>query len=152
MFLKKIKKTIIIIITSFIMPISIFAYSDYILVGGENVGIEINSKGVMVVGLYEIDGKYIASEAGIKVGDMIIAVNNQKINNIKDLTKIISESNNKIQIDFIRNKKKSPRKIRKNKRRKRRIKNRIICKRSNKRNRHINIYRPKYKTIWCAWT
>lgn len=105
MFLKKIKKTIIIILTSFIMPISIFAYSDYILVGGENVGIEINSKGVMVVGLYEIDGKYIASEAGIKVGDMIIAVNNQKIDNIKDLTKIISESNNKIQIDFIRNNK-----------------------------------------------
>ena len=104
MFLK-IKKTIVIILTSFIMPISIFAYSDYILVGGENVGIEINSKGVMVVGLYEIEGKYKASESGIKVGDMIIAVNNQKIENINDLTKIISESENKIHIDFIRDNK-----------------------------------------------
>lgn len=101
----KIKKTIIIILTSFIMPISIFAYSDYILVGGENVGIEINSKGVMVVGLYEIEGKYKASDSGIKVGDMIISVNNQKVENIDELTKVISESEDKIQIDFIRNNK-----------------------------------------------
>ena len=94
MFSKKIKKTFVIILTSFIMPISIFAYSDYIIAGGENVGIQLKSKGVMVVGLYEIDGKYKASEAGIKIGDIITAVNNQKIENIDDLTKIISESNN----------------------------------------------------------
>jgi hypothetical protein len=44
-FLKKIKKTFIIILTSFIMPISILAYSEYIIAGGENVGIEINWEG-----------------------------------------------------------------------------------------------------------
>ena len=105
MFLKKIKKTFIIILTSFIMPISIFAYSDYIYAGGENVGIEIKSKGIMVVGLYEINGKYIASEAGLKIGDTIIAVNDKKTETIEELTKIISESENQIKIDFIRDNK-----------------------------------------------
>ena len=105
MFLKKIKKTFITILTSFIMPISILAYSDYILAGGENVGIEINSKGIMVVGLYEIDGKYKANEAGIKVGDMIVSINNNEVQTIEEMTKIISNSNNKIEIGFIRNNK-----------------------------------------------
>lgn len=105
MFLKKIKKTFVIILTSFIMPISIYAYSEYIYAGGENVGIEIKSKGIMVVGLYEINGKYIASEAGLKEGDTIISVNNKKLETIDDLTKIISESKNKLEIDFLRNNK-----------------------------------------------
>ena len=105
MFLKKIKKTFIIILTSFIMPISILAYSEYIIAGGENVGIEINSKGVMVVGLYEINGKYKASEAGIKVGDVITTINNQKVTTIDDMTNIISTSKDKIEIGFIRDNK-----------------------------------------------
>ena len=105
MFVKKIKKTFIIILTSFIMPISILAYSDYIIAGGENVGIEINWKGDMVVGLYEINGKYKASEAGIKVGDIITSINNQNISNIDEMTNIISTSNDKIEIGFIRDNK-----------------------------------------------
>ena len=105
MFLKKIKKTFIIILTSFIMPISILAYSDYIIAGGENVGIEINSKGIMVVGLYEIDGKYKASEAGIKIGDIITSINNQNISTIDEMTNIISNSKEKIEIGFIRDNK-----------------------------------------------
>jgi len=105
MFLKKIKKTFVIILTSFIMPISILAYSDYIIVGGENVGIEINWEGVMVVGLYEINGKYKASEAGIKVGDIITSINNQNISTIDEMTDIISKSNDKIEITFIRDNK-----------------------------------------------
>ncbi len=105
MFLKKIKKTFVIILTSFIMPISILAYSDYIIVGGENVGIEINWEGVMVVGLYEINGKYKASEAGIKIGDIITSINNQNISTIDEMTDIISKSNDKIEITFIRDNK-----------------------------------------------
>lgn len=103
MIFKKIKRILIIIITSFIMPISILAYSDYIIAGGENVGIEINSKGVMVVGFYELNNKIQKSE--LKVGDIITSINKQNINNIDDMTKIISESNDKIEIGYIRNNK-----------------------------------------------
>lgn len=105
MILKKFKKFFIIILTSFIMPISVLAYSDYIIAGGENIGIEINSKGIMVVGLYEIDGKYKASEAGIKIGDLIVSINDKKVETIDEMTKIISESNEKIKIGFMRDNK-----------------------------------------------
>ena len=103
--LKKWKITFLILLTSFIMPISILAYSDYIIAGGENIGIEIKSKGVMIVGLYEVNGKYLASEAGLKIGDIITQVNNKKVETIDDLTKIISESNEKIDLKFKRNNK-----------------------------------------------
>ena len=102
MFLKKIKKTFVIILTSFIMPISILAYSDYIIPGGENIGIEIKSKGVMVVGLYEVNGKYIAKESGLKVGDIITKINDQKAETIDEMTKIIGSSNETIKINYLR--------------------------------------------------
>jgi stage IV sporulation protein B len=105
MFLKNFKKTLIIILTSFIMPISILAYSDYIIVGGENVGIEINSKGIMVVGFYEINGKYKAIEAGMQIGDIIISIDNKTVSNIDEMTNIIENSNGTIEINFIRNNK-----------------------------------------------
>lgn len=85
------------------MPISIFAYSDYIIAGGENVGIEIKSKGVMVVGLYEIDGKYKASDAGLAVGDMIVSINKTSVSTIEEMTNIIANCTDTIQVGFIRN-------------------------------------------------
>ncbi len=105
MFLKNLKKTFITFLTSFIMPISILAYSDYIIAGGENVGIEINSKGVMVVGLYEINGKYTASESGLKVGDMIISLNKKPVETIEDMTEIIGSANDSVEVGFTRDNK-----------------------------------------------
>ena len=53
MFFKKLKNSIIIFLSLFIsMPQIAFAYSDYIIASGENVGIKINSIGILVVGLY----------------------------------------------------------------------------------------------------
>ena len=92
--MKKIKISLILTLLIFSMPNSIFAYSDYIIPGGENIGIEIQTDGVVVVGTYEIDGKYPADNAGIKKGDIIESVNNQKISSIQELINIISSSNN----------------------------------------------------------
>ena len=43
---KKIKNFIaIMIVATFIMPQSILAYSNYIVAGGENIGLQINNDG-----------------------------------------------------------------------------------------------------------
>ena len=63
----------------FIIPINTLAYSKYLIPGGESIGIKVESDGVYVVGFYKVDGKDIASDAGFKIGDRIIRVNNNVI-------------------------------------------------------------------------
>lgn len=106
MFFKKIKKTCLaFLLTLLIIPTYVFAYSDYIIAGGENIGIELKSKGVMVVGLYKVNDSYPAKEAGIRVGDIILRVNNNSITSIDDLITNIDKntSNGMINIEYSRN-------------------------------------------------
>lgn len=67
MLLKKLKKsTSILLLLLISIPTTAFAYSDYIIPGGETIGIEIKATGVIIVGTYEINGKDTAKEAGLK--------------------------------------------------------------------------------------
>ena len=61
-----------------IFPLNTFAYSNYVISGGNTIGIEVNSKGVMVVGFYKLNDAYIAKDAGFEVGDVILKVNDTK--------------------------------------------------------------------------
>ena len=74
-FLKFKKSIFIFLLTFLIIPLSVFAYSDKIIPGGENIGITLNSSGILVVGTYEVNGKNPAREAGLKSGDNIISIN-----------------------------------------------------------------------------
>ena len=86
MFFKKFKKSFLLLLLSlYIIPINVFAYSDYLIAGGENIGIEINSKGVMIVGVYKVENTYPANEAGLKVGDIIVSINDKNISSIDDM-------------------------------------------------------------------
>ncbi len=103
---KKIKQLIIIPLLLFIsMPLNIYAYSDYIYASGENVGIKVNSNGVLVVGLYEINNTYPAKDQGIKIGDLITSINDKKITNIDELVNEIEKGNDSIKIGYIRDNK-----------------------------------------------
>ena len=43
-------------------------YSDYVIAGGENIGIELNSKGIIIVGTYSVNNNNPAKEAGLQNG------------------------------------------------------------------------------------
>ena len=103
--MKKFKISLILTLLIFSIPNNILAYSDYIIPGGENIGISINTKGVMVVGTYEINGKYPALEAGIKLGDTIIKVDDTKINSIDELVSVLSNKTGKVEMTLKRNNK-----------------------------------------------
>lgn len=104
MFLKNFKKTCLCFLLSlFIMPSYILAYSDYVIAGGENIGIELNAKGIMVVGVYKVGDNYPAIDAGIKVGDIITSVDGDLVGNIGDLSKKISNrTEDSIKIGYTR--------------------------------------------------
>ena len=83
---------IFLLLLLFIMPLNVFAYSKEVIVGGETVGIEVNSKGVLVVGLYKVKDAYIAKDAGFEIGDKIIKLDNEEVNSISSMIKIINET------------------------------------------------------------
>lgn len=77
-----------------IIPTSVLAYSDHIILGGQNIGIQINTKGIMIVGFYDVDGKSIGKDAGLLIGDTITKINNIPVSSISDMKKIIDASPN----------------------------------------------------------
>ena len=107
MLLKKFKKSIfLLLLFLFIIPINVFAYSDKIIVGGQNIGISLNSKGVLIVGTYEVNGTSPAKEAGLKTGDIIEKINGNQISNIEQMaTEINKVKEEKISLTYLRDNK-----------------------------------------------
>ena len=86
------KKRLIVLLL-LLFPISVFAYSDSLIVGGETIGIEVHSSGVYVVGFYSVNGENIGKNSGIEVGDIIKKVNDIEIHNIDELNDVLMDSN-----------------------------------------------------------
>ena len=101
------KKVMMLFFIIFLFPLNIFAYSKYLIPGGESIGIQIETDGLIVVGFYKVDGEYIAKN-NIKIGDQIIKINNKEVFSIDELTNVIDSSiieNKKIDIELKRNNK-----------------------------------------------
>ena len=103
MILAKSKKLIIsILLTLFIIPTNTLAYSNYIIAGGENIGISINSNGILIIGKYAINGQNL--NRNLKNGDIITKMNDIKVDSIKNMTDILNNNDN-ITVTYIRNNK-----------------------------------------------
>lgn len=107
MFFKKFKnKTMLLLLLtiSLILPTNVLAYSQYIMAGGENIGIELNSDGIIIVGTYKVNGNDPARDAKLYNGDKIIKINDQNVNNIEQMLNIINKmkNTNTIKITFKR--------------------------------------------------
>ncbi|WP_238900288.1 SpoIVB peptidase [Clostridium sp. YIM B02500] len=77
--------------------------------GGNPVGVRVNSEGVIIVGYSEIEINNKKEEspgkaAGLEIGDVILRVNGENMENSMDLLKIIKECDNEsIKVDILRN-------------------------------------------------
>ena len=95
------KKILLTLIISLLLPIStVLSYSSEVYVGGENIGIEVKTKGVLVIGLYTVNNEMIAASSGINKGDYIVSVNNHSIINIEEFSKEIEKDSDKESIDI----------------------------------------------------
>lgn len=103
MFFKKLKKSFFLLLLLTIIPVNALAYSDKIIAGGQNIGISLNSKGVLIVGTYDVGSVSPAKEAGLNTGDAITKINNQEISTIEEMaTQINKVKNQKINITYER--------------------------------------------------
>lgn len=92
------------ILLLFIIPLNVFAYSKYIIASGKTIGIEVNSRGVLVVGFYKINNKYVAKNAGFEVGDLITKVDDINVSSISSMIDVINNKDtNKINFTILRN-------------------------------------------------
>ncbi|MDD6272065.1 MAG: SpoIVB peptidase S55 domain-containing protein [bacterium] len=101
------KKLIITFFIILFLPMNILAYSKNVIPGGESIGININTDGLIVVGFYKVNDEYIAKET-IKIGDRIIQINNNDVNTIEQLSDVIDKSileNKEVSVKIIRNNK-----------------------------------------------
>lgn len=98
------KNKLLIILILLLFPINVFAYSNYIIPGGTNIGIEVYNKGIMVIGFYKINNKFNTSE--LKLGDIITHIENERVFTVEEMVKSIENyvNNNKVNVTIIRNK------------------------------------------------
>lgn len=71
-----------------------------VIPGGQSIGVRLNTKGVLIVGLEEIEGidgkKYNPGyHAGLNIGDSILEINNEKVRDAEHVTNIINSNKNK---------------------------------------------------------
>lgn len=85
----------------FLLPLYVFAYSKYIIPGGESIGININSDGLVVVGYYKVKDSYINNN--INIGDRIINIEGKNVSTINDMINILNDDKDIFNIQVIRN-------------------------------------------------
>ena len=93
-------KKVLLLLTILFCPLSVFAYSSYVIPGGENIGINIENKGIMIIGFYKIDGRYNKGKPTLEVGDYIMKINNEEVSSLNDMTNIIENASDKRNINL----------------------------------------------------
>lgn len=100
----KITTFLLLLLVNIMIPLNVLAYSDYILAGGQNIGIQLNSNGVLIVGTYKVGPSDPANDADLQTGDKIISINNKKITSIEEMLQVIDDLTNPttININYLR--------------------------------------------------
>lgn len=105
--MKNIKRYIAIFFAILSLPTTCLAYSNEIVLGGDNIGISIENKGVIIIGFYKINNEYNSKDNNLLVGDTIIKINDTNINTILDLEKELKKykNNDNVKLTLKRNNK-----------------------------------------------
>lgn len=101
------KKFFMLMLLSFcFFPVSVFAYSEYLIASGKNIGVELKSDNVLIVGSYKIQNFDVLSYSNLKIGDKIVKVNNYEITSAKSLQNTINNINSDVvSVTYLRNNK-----------------------------------------------
>ena len=85
------KLTFFMLLIYLFIPISVFAYSEYLIASGKNIGIELKSDNVIIVGAYKINNHNNLIESDLQTGDKILKINDYDITSASVLQKVINK-------------------------------------------------------------
>lgn len=94
-------KKVLLLLTILFLPFSVFAYSSKVIVGGDTLGIKVDTNGAMIIGFYKIDSKYNKGKPSLEGGDYILKINDEDINTVDDMTRVISSALDKRSIKLL---------------------------------------------------
>lgn len=102
--MKKTISTLFLAIICAILPLESLAYSKYVIPGGESIGIEIQSEGIMIVGFYKVNGKFNKGAPTLKVGDKITHVEGAEVETVSSLVEEMEKNvkNRKVELLVLR--------------------------------------------------
>ena len=94
----------LLLLMNIMLPLNVFAYSDYIIASGQNIGIELDSDGVIIVGTYKVGNVSPANDANLKIGDRIVSINDNSVKSINEMISVIDSLDNNIdlKINYLR--------------------------------------------------
>lgn len=81
-------KKYLLLLMIMLMPMPVFAYSNYIIPGGNNIGIEVNNDGVIIIGFYKVGNRINRND--LKLGDTIIKVGDTPVYTVDELVEQIT--------------------------------------------------------------
>ena len=87
------KRLLILFFTLIILPINTFAYSKYLVPGGENLGISIKNQGILIVGFYDVDSK-----TDLQIGDVIVSINEREVTSVSEMANLIKPESDNISL------------------------------------------------------
>jgi len=95
------KKTtlVLLLLMNILLPLNVFAYSDYILAGGQNIGIQLESNGIIIVGTYSIGKFNPARDADLQTGDKNKHINQEEVHSIEEMLNVIDTLENPISVE-----------------------------------------------------
>ena len=98
------KKFILSLLTIYLfIPLSVFAYSDYLIASGQNIGIELKADYALIVGSYKINNYNVLTDTDLKIGDKITKINNESVTSIEKMQQIIDKlQDNTITVTYTR--------------------------------------------------
>ena len=86
------KRLLILFLTLIILPINVFAYSKYLVPGGENLGINIRCNGILIVGFYD------NNKSDLQIGDIIVSINDKSISSINEMLEFVNFNDDNISL------------------------------------------------------
>ena len=104
----KISTFCLLLLTMVLLPLNVLAYSDYIIASGKNIGIELESRGIIIVDTYQVSDKDPARDANLQSGDKIFSINDIEVFSIEEMIDTINKSDDKtsVKIGYYRGNKK----------------------------------------------
>lgn len=91
-------------ISYFLFISTIYGYSSQIIASGENIGINLNSDYVIVIGSYDVYGFDILRDTSLQLGDKIKSINGFSTKTINDMQNVLDNlTSGNVSITYIRN-------------------------------------------------